>query len=184
MNEKYEFTGEVKVVFGITLNQIKRKTDGAIGGWIEKEINLSISGNAWVYGNAWVSGNARVYGNAQVSGNARVSGNAWVSGNARVYGNAQVYGDARVYGNARVYGDAQVSGNARVKISPINIIGLPYPITITETHVSIGCHIKTHTEWIALTEDQAAKLDTGGRDFYRFFKHTIISLLAYHTKGK
>lgn len=33
---------------------------GDLGGWIEKEENLSQSGNAWVYGNA------RVYGNAEV----------------------------------------------------------------------------------------------------------------------
>ena len=49
---------------------------GDIGGWIEKEENLSHSGNAWVYGDASVSGDASVYGNAWVSGNACVSGNA------------------------------------------------------------------------------------------------------------
>ena len=37
---------------GLTINV------GDIGGWIEKESNLS--GNAWVYGDAWVSGNAEV----------------------------------------------------------------------------------------------------------------------------
>ncbi|WAW09982.1 polymer-forming cytoskeletal protein [Oxalobacter vibrioformis] len=93
---------------------------GTLGGYIESEKNLSVSGNAWVSGNAEVYGNARVYGNAEVSGNARVYGNAEVSGNARVYGNAEVSGDAWVYGNAwvsgdaRVYGNAWVSGDARV----------------------------------------------------------------------
>ena len=37
---------------GLTINV------GDVGGWIEKESNLS--GNAWVYGDAWVSGNAEV----------------------------------------------------------------------------------------------------------------------------
>ena len=93
-NEKYEFTGEVRVHLGITLKQIRAKVSfgivakGEIGGWIQAEANLQ------VYGNAWVSGDARVSGNAQVYGNARVSGNAWV------YGNAQVYDNARVYDNA------------------------------------------------------------------------------------
>ena len=54
---------------------------GQLGGLIEKEDNLSHSGDSWVFGNAQVSGNARVFGNA------RVSGNAGVSGNARVFGN-------------------------------------------------------------------------------------------------
>jgi carbonic anhydrase/acetyltransferase-like protein (isoleucine patch superfamily) len=105
---------------------------GEQGGYVESECNLSLSGDAWVsgnaqvygdarvYGDACVSGNAQVYGdacvsgNAQVYGDARVSGDAWVSGDAQVSGNAQVYGDACVSGNAQVYGDARVSGNAQV----------------------------------------------------------------------
>ena len=67
---------------------------GELGGYVEKEENISQDGNAWV------SGNARVYGDAMVCGNARVSGNARVCGDARVSGNAWVYDDARVYGDA------------------------------------------------------------------------------------
>ena len=68
MNEqkKYEFTGEIKVVFGINFKQIRAIINfgcvvaGEIGGWIECEENLSQSGNAWVSGNARVSGDADV----------------------------------------------------------------------------------------------------------------------------
>ncbi len=92
-NKRWEFTGETKVLFDITLKRIRATVEfklkcgiiirkGELGGWIEKGSNLS--GDAWVSGNAEVSGNAWVYGNAEVSGNAWVYGNAWVSGNARV----------------------------------------------------------------------------------------------------
>ena len=87
---------------------------GDLGGYIEKEANLSHEGTCWVYGSAGVYGNARVYDNAWVSGNARVSGDARVSGNARVGGDAAVSGNAVVYGDARVYGNATVSGDAGV----------------------------------------------------------------------
>ena len=112
--KKYELTSETKVFLGKTLYRIKALVQfgnvnaGDLGGWIEKEENLSQSGNAWVYGNASVSGDARVYGDASVSGNASVYGDARVYGNARVSGDASVYGDAEVYGNARVYGNAEV----------------------------------------------------------------------------
>ena len=124
--KKYELTSETKVFLGKTLYRIKALVQfgnvnaGDLGGWIEKEENLSQSGNAWVsgdasvYGNAEVSGDASVSGNAWVYGNASVSGNAWVYGNAEVSGDARVYGNARVSGDARVYGDAEVYGNARV----------------------------------------------------------------------
>ena len=91
--KKYELTGEfIEHWSGKKLYRIRALVSfgvvvaGQLGGFVESEKNLdqSLSGNAWVYGNAWVSGNARVYGNA------------WVSGNARVYGNAEVYGDARI----------------------------------------------------------------------------------------
>ena len=72
--KKYEFTGEVKLFLGRTLHQIKAVVSfgeveqGEVGGWIEKEENLSHEGDAWVYGNARVYGNASVYGDAWVYG--------------------------------------------------------------------------------------------------------------------
>lgn len=56
MNKKFEFTGEEKIFNGITLKRIKAKISfrnvlqGEVGGWIEKEENLSGYDNAWVYG--------------------------------------------------------------------------------------------------------------------------------------
>ena len=104
--QKYKFTGITKEVYGRTLNQIVCVTafasikSGEIGGYIEKEVNLSQDGNAWV------SGNAKVFGDAEVFGNAKVSGNAWVSGDAEVFGDAKVFGDAEVSGDAEVFGNA------------------------------------------------------------------------------
>ena len=118
--KKYELTGEIKFHFGRKLYQIKALISfgnveaGELGGFIEKEENLSQNGNAWVYDDAWVYGDARVYDDACVCGDARVYDDAWVYGDARVYDDACVCGDARVYGNARVYCDACVYDDARV----------------------------------------------------------------------
>ena len=85
MNKKFELTTETKAVLGITLHRIRALVAfgsvkaGELGGWIEKEENLSADGDAWV------SGDARVYGNAQVSGDARVYGNAWVFGAGAIF---------------------------------------------------------------------------------------------------
>ena len=126
MNNKYELTEESINFFGKKLFQIKalrsfwNVNKWELGGYIEKEKNLSVFDNCWVAGDAWVSGDARVYDNAFVSNDAWVSGEAIVSGNAFVYGNAningnsRVSGDAEVWGNAMVAGDAIVSGNATV----------------------------------------------------------------------
>ena len=110
--KKFELTSEFVTFLGKKLFRIKalisfgNVEEGELGGYVEKEENLSNDGNAWV------AGDARVFGNAWVSGNAWVYGDAWVCGDARVYGDAWVYGDARVSGNAWVSGDARVSGDA------------------------------------------------------------------------
>ena len=130
--KKYELTEETVKVSEITLYRIRAVRDfgsvktGDLGGYIEKEENLShfgdawvsgngkVSGNAWIFGNGKVSGNGKVFGNAEVSGNAWVSGNTWVSGNGKVCGNAEVCGEAWVSGNAWIFGNGKVSGNAKV----------------------------------------------------------------------
>ena len=148
--KKFELTADRIKSNGVTLHRIKALIDfgdvkaGELGGYVEKETNLSQYGDAWVYrhaqvfgnawvrdnacvcgngivyGNAWLSGKALVYGNAQVLGNARIFGNAQVLGNARIFGNALVFEDALVsesawvYGDARIYSDAKVSGTARI----------------------------------------------------------------------
>jgi hypothetical protein len=111
---KYEFTGEIRVESGVTLRRIRRIEDGLIGGWIEKESNLSQDGSCFVFDDARVFGQARVYDDAWVYGQAQVFGQAWVSGDAQVFGQAQVYDDAQVSGRAQVSGEAQVFGQAWV----------------------------------------------------------------------
>lgn len=106
--KKFELTSEfITNIFGTKLFRIKALIEfgnvkaGELGGFTEKEENLSQDGNAWVYDNARVYGDACVYGDARVCDNARVYGNAWVYGDACVCGDACVYGDA---GYATVHG--------------------------------------------------------------------------------
>lgn len=157
--KKYEFTGETKELLGITLRRIRAIKSfvdvkaGDIGGWIEKDSNISHDGNAWVSGDAWVYGNAVVSGNAWVSGDARVYGNAWVysdavvSGDARVSGDAWVSGDAVVSGDAMVYGNAWVSGG-KWNVSPCYIQGTRWSVNISSPEtVRCGCQDHTWQEW-------------------------------------
>lgn len=94
--KKYELTEETMEIDGHTLHRIRALKDfsnvkkGDLGGYIEKEKNLSQEGNCWVTDKACVYEDARVFGNA------------WVYGKAEVYGEASVYGDAIVEGNAEI----------------------------------------------------------------------------------
>lgn len=74
--KKFEFTGETKTISlffrTATLHRIRAVAEfglvkiGDLGGWIEKEENLSHEGKAWVWGNAEVWGNAKVFSASHV----------------------------------------------------------------------------------------------------------------------
>lgn len=129
--KKYELTSKSINRFSRTLYQIRALIDfgdiasGTLGGFIEKEENLSQKGWAWVRGNALVYGDAYISDNAQALDNAHISDKAILSGNARVSGSALVFGRAEVSGNAfvlnntrihdaKVYGCAEIRDNARI----------------------------------------------------------------------
>ena len=146
MEKKYELLKDDTIsINGHTLYRIRALRDfnnvskGDLGGYIEKEYNLSHKDNCWVfdnarvYDNAQVCENARIYENAFISGRAVIHGNAKVfeqagifdkvniSDNVRVYGNAEIYDfviisdSAKIYGiNTKVIGDAHISNNANI----------------------------------------------------------------------
>ena len=198
--KKFELTTESITFLGRTLFRIKALISfgnvkaGELGGYIEKEGNLSHEGNAWVYdnawvcGDAWVSGDARVYDNAWVYDNARVSGDARVSGNARVSGDAWVSGDARVSGDAWVSGDARVSGNAWVSgdadIATISGFGSEYRTTTffrtknDEIAVKCGCFYGT------LAEFREKVKKTHGDSKYAKEYLMIADLMEMHFRGE
>lgn len=96
--KKYEFTDETIRVVGRTLHRIRAVTtflntgrnpyrvinSGELGGFIEREENLSQTGGAWVYDNAKVLDGAAIHGEAKVFGDVEVSGQASLSKNAMV----------------------------------------------------------------------------------------------------
>jgi hypothetical protein len=73
---KYKLTDKVQQVNSIMLYRIealKNFSDvkkGELGGWVEKEKNLSQENNCWVYDNTEVYDKAEVFGDAKVFGNA------------------------------------------------------------------------------------------------------------------
>lgn len=124
--KKYKITGESKLVDGVTVHRIRalRKFTaadgsvveaGALGGWIEREDNLSQDVSIWdaKAAAAWVADNAAVYGKAVVKGQALVRGEARVFGGATVRARAVIGGTARVCGTATVW-DARVDGDSLV----------------------------------------------------------------------
>ena len=196
--KKYELTNEtITIANGKTLYRIRALVDievfrvkiGDLGGYIEKEENLSHYGDAWVcgdsmvYGDARVFGNVKIYGDARVYDNAKVFGDAWVGGNAKVfdyakvcvdaevYGNSMVFGYAKVYGDANVFGYAEVCGDALIKDMSDYIVfknwwssGRYFTWTKSNNKWKVGCFYGSGKE---LVEKAYKDSELSGREYKR-----------------
>jgi len=78
------------------------RRSGDLGGYIEKEYNLSQLGNCWIFQNAKVFDDAGVRGNALICHCAKVFNDAWVRDNAIVERNAQICGSALICLDCRI----------------------------------------------------------------------------------
>ena len=134
---------------------------GDLGGFLEREGNLSHIGDAWVGEDAIVSdgacvsetaqvgGQAQVHGGARVFGEAKVHENAWIAGNAMVRASAQVSGSARVFGTTAVSGHANISGKAEV-----------YGDSVVTCSAQVNGDARIRSEWVE--NDGALALGTPG----------------------
>ena len=121
MDKKYEILKDHAITMnGSTIYRIKALKDfgdvkaGDMGGFVEKEDNLSHEGPCWIYGDAMVYHNAKVKDNAIVRDYAHVYNDAQVLQNAIVEGHARVFDESYVFGNARIKDNANVFGHGRV----------------------------------------------------------------------
>ncbi|GAA5098072.1 hypothetical protein [Bartonella acomydis] len=145
MQKKFALTNETRVFNNQTLYRIKALKDfadvkaGDLGGFIEKESNLSHDGNCWVGDNAYVLKPGRVFQNARVFGNAGVGG--FVYGNAKIYDFAKIFTKAHVYDNARVYENARIANNVHV-CENAHIHG----IAVIRENIGGSTEVKTYIE--------------------------------------
>ena len=143
---------------------------GTIGGYVEKESNLSQSGECWiggdakVYGNAKVSNHAHVKDDAVVKDNAivtdmtlvdhgaiikdyaTVSASAYVSGNSVIYGNSKITDKAFITGNGYVHGHAWIGGKVLLQ-NENKIYGnvkLSGDMNISDSQISGNVHIRSN----------------------------------------
>lgn len=107
--KKYELLKDDTIVFnGILLYRIKALKDfglvrnGEIGGYIEKEENLSHEGDCWVYDNAKVFGNARICNNTRVFENAIIHDNSQICDNVNVCDDVHISGCVHIHGNGNL----------------------------------------------------------------------------------
>ena len=152
MDKKYEILKDQAITMnGSTIYRIKALKNfgdvkaGDMGGFIEKEENLSHDGPCWIYDDAMVYHNAKVRDNVIVRGYAHVYNesqvlhNAIVEDHARVCNNGTVFGNARIKDNGSVFDHGIVNGFAIVQDNAVvRDCARAYGETIIKDHATVA----------------------------------------------
>lgn len=128
---------------------------GDLGGWVEKEENLSQEDGCWIFNDAQVRENARVEGNARITGRSFIRGNAvvkgysYLSGSANVYGNAVLDDCTRMDGMVSIGDDSTTNGTVNIlnysqvhgKSKLSGDIYLGGAVVIKDANITEGLHL-------------------------------------------
>ena len=126
LENKYTYWNDRKIYRIRALKSFGDVKEGQLGGYVEKESNLSHGGNCWIYKRSKVYGNAILENNASITDDVEVSGSAIVCGNAKINKNVKICGNAKIYDqsiitenaivrdNATIRHDVEISGNAMI----------------------------------------------------------------------
>lgn len=175
MTKKYELTDETIIVDGKILHRIKALADfggvkkGDLGGFIEKEENLSQDGNCWIYNNAKVYGNAIIRDDAIVFDNAKVCDYAVICGYAIIRDDVKVSGEVVIKTNSSICGNAKVKNiNDFIEFKNWWSSGRYFTWTKSNNMFKVGCFYGTGQELIKKAYKDS---DISGREYERIVKY-------------
>lgn len=66
-----------------------------------------------------------------------------------------------------------------IEKTPIQILGLEYPILILDNHIKIGCQLLPTTTWLAMSEDEIGRFPSG-KKFNARYRALIVSAAKAH----
>lgn len=128
---------------------------GDVGGYIEKEENLSQEGNCWVYDNSCVFGDAHICDAGSTHHYAKAYDNAKISDFAALYDCSQASGRTKISGNVELHDNVQASGHTY--ISGYTKL-YRYVHICNETTISGNTEISGHMSFCGCTELNNARI--------------------------
>ena len=89
---------------------------------------------------------------------------------------ANLYG-ANLYG-ADLYG-ADLYGEKLLK-TPLFILNLDWHVTITTSHMKIGCQLHLISEWRSFNDDEISEMSSRALEFWNKYKSVLLSMCEAH----
>ena len=81
-----------------------------------------------------------------------------------------------IYPPAIVLEGGDIRGGDMITIQPLNLGGLRWPITITDSHMAIGCQHHALEKWWKFSDALITKMDSNALDFWQANKAMLQAL--------
>ena len=116
-NKKYEILMDEENTIewkGHTLHRIKALIDfndvrkGDIGGYVEKEKNLSQYGDCWIYNNAKAMDSSRLYDNSAMYDYSIMFDNSIMRDNSEMHDDSELHGNSAMYNNSMMFDNSSM----------------------------------------------------------------------------
>ena len=67
-----------------------------------------------------------------------------------------------------------------LKIAPLQMLGLTWPVLITPGYMRIGCQLHTHDAWRAFSDAEIAGMESRAAEFWASNKSVLLEMCAAH----
>jgi uncharacterized protein YjbI with pentapeptide repeats len=72
---------------------------------------------------------------------------------------------------------ANLSGEI-LKISPVQVVGLPWNVLITQGFMVIGCKRHSHIEWADFSDEKIANMESRASEFWKVWKEPLLMMCS------
>ena len=140
MNTKYKVRKDISKTFrGKTIYRIEALKDfadvkiGDLGGWVERELNLSDKGNCWIYDNSIIGGFANVCDHAEIGGNSKIKDNVTIGDKTKTTDYVIIKDDATISANIILMDNVIIKSDFALLLTDNKLIRLGGEIELSET---------------------------------------------------
>lgn len=86
--------------------------EGDIGGYVEKEKNLSQCGNCWIYDEAKAMDNSRIYDDSIMYDNSEMHENSIMCDDSEMHNDSELHGNSAMYNNSMIFDNSSMHDNS------------------------------------------------------------------------
>ena len=75
---------------------------------------------------------------------------------------------------------ASIKSGITVRMAPVQVSGLIWPVIIWDEHMQVGCELHSHAEWAAFSDEEIAKMEPRATEFWAAYRSALLDICMQH----